>query len=263
MNDFKMKHLFIPVTIICLFTASCGTGKKLDQANQQNILLTGELTKLKETNAQLIAMIAGLNQQADGWKIQKDQCDSELRAANESNISTTRRFNELSICIDEQVDTLKQIRIKAFKELSAYDGSMVRVAYRNGMVYISMQDQFMFPSGSTNLNPGGKKALSVVADILSAYQQYTAIVVGNTDTVNIRKGYKDNWSLSTERANTIVRYLMSNYGSDPNRLIAAGRSKFSPCASNSTVDGRAKNRRTDIIINPNLNKLWLLSQKYP
>ena len=263
MNAFKMKSLFIPLTIICLFTISCGTGKKLEQANQQNALLNSEIAKLKETNAQLNALITGLNQQANEWKIQNDQCDSALRAETESNIKTTRRFNELSNCLEEQADTLKQIRIRAFKELSAYDASMVRVAYRNGMVYISMQDQFMFPSGSTKLNPGGKKALSVVANILSGYRQYTAIVVGNTDTVDIKTGYKDNWSLSTERANTIVRYLMSSYGSDPNRLIAAGRSKFSPCASNSTVDGRAKNRRTDIIINPDLNKLWLLSQKYP
>jgi chemotaxis protein MotB len=258
-----MKQLFIPVTIVCLFSISCGTGKKLEQANQQNVLLNSEVAKLKETNAQLNALISGLNQQANGWKMQNDQCDSELHAVKESNAAVNRRFNELSNCLEEQADTLKQIRIKAFNELNAYDASMVRVAYRNGMVYISMQDQFMFPSGSTKLNPGGKKALSVVADILSAYHQYTAIVVGNTDTVDIVKGYKDNWSLSTERANTIVRYLMSSYGSDPNRLIAAGRSKFSPCASNSTVDGRAKNRRTDIIINPDLNKLWLLSQKYP
>jgi chemotaxis protein MotB len=263
MNEIKMKNLFVPVTIICLFTISCGTGKKLEQANQQNILLTSELAKQKETNAQLNALITGLTGQSNEWKIQNDKCVSELRAANESNLTTTRRFNELSNCLDEQADTLKQIKIKAFKELSAYDGSQVRVAYRNGMVYISMQDQFMFPSGSTKLNPGGKKALSVVADILSAYHHYTAIVVGNTDTMDIKKGFRDNWSLSTERANTIVRYLMSSYGSDPNRLIAAGRSKFSPCASNSTADGRAKNRRTDIIINPDLNKLWLLSQKYP
>ena len=98
------------------------------------------------------------------------------------------------------------------------------------MVYISMQDQFMFPAGSTNINPDGMKALAVIAQILLENNHVTAIVVGNTDTSDTRRGFKDNWSLSTERSNEIVRYLITHYGANPARLIAAGKSKFNPVA---------------------------------
>jgi chemotaxis protein MotB len=244
-----MKNILIVPAILAFFTISCSTGKKLDQVELQNATLKSEMTKLTEQNAQLSNQIYALNQKADSFKTAGD--------------IATHRFNELSNCLEQQSDSLLQIKRKAIKELSSFDNSLVKVKYQNGMVYVSMQDQFMFPSGSTKINQDGKKALAVIADILSEYDHVSAIVVGNTDTVDIRNGFSDNWSLSTERSNAIVRYLISHYAVNPARLIAAGKSKFSPVASNDTPEGRAKNRRTDIIFNPDLNKLWLLSQKYP
>ena len=80
-------------------------------------------------------------------------------------------------------------------------------------------------------------------------------IIGNTDTLGI-KGTADNWSLSTERANAVVRVLSDVYNVNPNRLIAAGRSKFNPVASNDTPEGRERNRRIEIIINPRFDRIW-------
>jgi chemotaxis protein MotB len=258
-----MKIKFIVTVILAAGLVSCGTGKKLELAETQNAILKSEVSKLEEQNAALKNEVTLLKQQSEEYQKNNDQYKNELERANASRVVAEKRFNELSNCLEEQSDTLLQIKRKAQKDLNSYDKSNIKIKYQNGMVYISMQDEFMFPSGSTKINPGGMKALSVIAQILSDNKYVTAIVVGNTDTANILRGFKDNWSLSTERSNAIVRYLIQHYGVDPARLIAAGKSKYNPVASNSSPEGRALNRRTDIIINPDLKKLWLLSQKYP
>ena len=91
--------------------------------------------------------------------------------------------------------------------------------------------------------------------MLNQYPKLEVIVVGNTDTTHV-KGVADNWSLSTERANNVVRILREKYTVDPGRLVAAGRGKFHPIADNSTKEGRAKNRRTEIVLNPDFVKIW-------
>jgi chemotaxis protein MotB len=253
----------LTVILFSFLIISCGTGKKLNQAEVQNANLKNEVAKLTDENARLNMQVSTLNQKAVDNKTALDECNNNLQEVTASRNIAVSRFNELSYCLEEQSDSLLQIKRKAQNALSSFDKSFISVRYQNGMVYISMQDQFMFPAGSTKINPGGMKALAVIAQILSENNHVTAIVVGNTDTVDTRRGFKDNWSLSTERSNEIVRYLIGHYGANPARLIAAGKSKFNPVASNSSAEGRAKNRRTDIIINPDLNKLWLLSQKYP
>jgi chemotaxis protein MotB len=258
-----MKKIFLPIAIIAFFSVSCNAGKKFEQAEAKVNTLNSEVSRLTLQNARLDEEVTGLNQKVNGFRTAGEQCNGELAKARASGLAATQRFDELSRCLDEQADSLQQIKRKALNDLGNFDHSMVQVKYLNGMVYISMQDQFMFSSGSTKINPGGMKALTVIAEILARYGNVSAIVVGNTDTLHIIRGLSDNWSLSTERSNAIIRYLINHYQVDPARLIAAGRSEFNPVASNSTVEGRSKNRRTDIIINPDLHKLWLLSQKYP
>ena len=102
----------------------------------------------------------------------------------------------------------------------------------------------------------GAGSLESIAQLLNDNPGVSVIVVGNADTLGIASGFKDNWSLSTERANTIVRVLRDKYKIEPSRIISAGRSRYDPIADNSTKDGRKMNRRTDIIINPDQSKLW-------
>lgn len=123
-----------------------------------------------------------------------------------------------------------------------------------------MEDKLAFPIGSTKLSDNGRQIISVVADVLNDNPGVSVIIVGNTDTIKVSKGFADNWSLSTERANSVVRVLRDTYSINPARLTAAGRGKYNPIADNATIEGRAKNRRIEIIINPDLSRLWELSE---
>jgi chemotaxis protein MotB len=98
-----------------------------------------------------------------------------------------------------------------------------------------------------------------VAQVMRDFPRVTCIIVGNTDTISI-KGIADNWSLSTERANAVVRILHYTYSINPARLTAAGKGKYSPIASNATPEGREKNRRIEIIFNPDIDRLWELTK---
>jgi chemotaxis protein MotB len=118
-----------------------------------------------------------------------------------------------------------------------------------------MAEGLMYKTGSAALAPDAKAALGNLASVLNEYPKLKVYVVGNTDDKPFKKG-GDNLQLSTDRANGVVRILASDYKVDPSRLTAAGRGKYSPVADNSTAEGRAKNRRTEIIINPDLVKIW-------
>jgi chemotaxis protein MotB len=125
---------------------------------------------------------------------------------------------------------------------------------KDGLVYVSMEDNLLYKSGRAALSDSSKYALAKLARVLNDYPKLHVIVVGNTDTVQFKKG-SDNWTLSTERANCVVRVLRDS-GVDPSRLTSAGKGKYAPVADNSTTEGRARNRRTDIILNPDMERIW-------
>ena len=109
------------------------------------------------------------------------------------------------------------------------------------------------------VDPKGKEALSSLAKVLNITSDISVMIEGHTDTVPIKRvDYIDNWALSTGRAASIVRILTNDYGVDSHRIIAAGRGEFHPIKSNDTNEGKASNRRTEIIISPNLNELYKL-----
>ena len=95
-----------------------------------------------------------------------------------------------------------------------------------------------------------------MADVVNEYPGTSIYVIGNTDNTPAGIASKDNWSLSTTRANAVVRVLTREYQVDPARIISGGRAEYHPVADNATEDGKSKNRRVDIYINPNLDKLW-------
>lgn len=133
------------------------------------------------------------------------------------------------------------------------------VSMKNGKVYVSMQEKLLFQSGSAKVDPRGKEALKKVAEVLNTNPDIQIDVEGHTDSMAIRGGrFEDNWALSLARAASVVRILTKDYQVDPVRVIASGHSKYQPVDTNETADGRAKNRRTDIILSPNLDELYRL-----
>jgi chemotaxis protein MotB len=134
---------------------------------------------------------------------------------------------------------------------------------KNGRVYVSLQENLLFPSGSAVVNPKGKEALGTLAQVLNTNPDINVVVEGHTDSIPIHGKFQDNWELSTARANAIARILIDNYKVDPTRITASGRSKFDPMDSNDTAEGRQHNRRTEIILAPKLDELMQLLQKNP
>ena len=124
-----------------------------------------------------------------------------------------------------------------------------------------MTDKLLFRSGSAKVEAKGKLALKKLAEILIKDSDIEIMIEGHTDTVPIKnETYKDNWDLSAARATNIVRILHNEYKVNPSKLTAAGRGEFFPKASNENAEGRAKNRRTEIILTPKLEGLFKLIQ---
>jgi chemotaxis protein MotB len=168
----------------------------------------------------------------------------------------------LNAALAEQGTSLREIKEKIIAGLSQLADSGIVVEFKNGLLYVDLPESLLFPSGSATLGSRSKSALSPLASVLNNYPKVEIYVVGHTDTIKIHNSkFFDNWSLSTERANSIVRVMKDNYAVDPARLLAGGRSKYKPIASNDTKEGRAANRRIQIILNPDLSKLWEMMEQ--
>jgi len=228
--------------------SSCGAGKKLDNANaqiadlqSQNSQLTSSNNDLKKQVTDLTTQNKAASDQFNSYKVQCQKNEQELKEVNDA-------MNELA-------DNVMALQAKIDSAEAEFNDKGLEVHSENGVVYVDMKDNLLYKSGSAKLSEDGKKALGNLASVLSEMPKLKVIVVGNTDTMHV-KGVADNWSLSTERANGVVRTLVRDYNIDPARLTAAGKGKFNPIGDNSTAEGRAKNRRTEIVLNPDWERLW-------
>jgi chemotaxis protein MotB len=250
------------------FLNSCGPNKEListrarvdslgnvvGQLNVQVKQLNGQVNQLNGSVTASHAQIAQLKNQNDVAMLEASDCKKAKEAV-------ARRMEELNQAMEANGISMKEIRRKAAAALVQFANAGVDVTYKNGLVYISMQDELLFNPGSAKLGKNGQEALAVVAQVLNDNPNLKIYVIGNTDSIKVTKGYTDNWSLSTERANNVVRVLRDQYLVTMDRVTSAGRGKYDPVADNSTAEGRAKNRRTDIILNPDLSRLWDLIDK--
>lgn len=135
----------------------------------------------------------------------------------------------------------------------------VNIEVKKGVVYISLSDKMLFKSGKYEINQAAEVVLGKIARILNDQKQLDILVEGHTDDVPISTAIlDDNWDLSVKRATSVVRLLQLKYGISPERMTAGGRSEFVPKTSNSTVEGKAINRRTEIIILPKLDEFFEL-----
>jgi chemotaxis protein MotB len=143
--------------------------------------------------------------------------------------------------------------------LLGFNSDELSVEIKNGKVYVSMSDKLLFKSGSSAVEDKGKDALKLLAGVLEKNTDIDVLIEGHTDNVPIKTSvYKDNWDLSVARATSIVRILTGDYKITPTRLTASAKGEFFPKADNDTPEGRAKNRRTEIILSPKLDELMKL-----
>ena len=139
----------------------------------------------------------------------------------------------------------------------------IEVNVEKTVVYISIADKLLFKSGSATISAKAKEVLGKVADVIAAQPELEVMVEGYTDNKPIKTScIKDNWDLSVKRSTSVIRVLQDDFNIEPARLVAAGRSEYMPLASNDTVEGRSKNRRTRIVLMPQLDQFFdLLEQK--
>jgi len=247
--------------VVIIAFSSCKAKKELATANETIQKMTTDLeacnTNLTNTTNASNAKIADLNNQIASLSSQNAAMSKDAMAYRELKEDLKARQAMLNAALAEQGTSLREIREKIIAGLSDLADSGIAVEFRNGLLYVNLPESLLFSSGSATLGAKSKSALSPLASVLNNYPRVQIYVVGHTDTLKIHNArFFDNWSLSTERSNSVVRALKDSYSVDPSRLLAGGRSKYAPIASNDTKDGRASNRRIQIILNPDLSKLW-------
>ena len=257
-----MKLSVFSLAIAALLFASCGPSKKLQNANAQIATLNTQVVGLNSQITVQQKTIAADDQQIKQLKTENAQYGKEAESCRKAKEALAQRMDNLNKALAENGTSMEEVKHKASLALDYFHDAGFAVKYEHGLIHISMPDKSMFSSGSIKISDNGRQAISVVADVLNDYPNIKATVIGNTDSVKINGSGpgKDNWSLSTERANSIIRVLVKTYHVDPSKLTAAGKSKFSPVADNATAEGRALNRRSEIILDPQFYKLWELTE---
>lgn len=289
---FTVTKIFVSILVLL---SSCVPAKKFkaSQADLQSVrndsaALAKKVSNLEADIAQLKQQIADhlktIDSKSQSIREQEEQIDKlskdisdlnreKVKLINEASNKQTllnkngqellnqqKKLQQLQALMDQQKMAIEEIRRKMADALTGFKSNELTVATKNGKVYVSLQENLLFPSGSAVVNPKGKEALAKLAEVLNVNPDITVDIEGHTDSIPIRGKYQDNWDLSLARAASIVRILTIDYNVSPERVIASGHSQYEPVQSNSTAEGRALNRRTDIILSPKLDELFKLLQ---
>jgi len=250
-----MKQSILVFAVASLLLASCVSSKKYKTATSQIETLKGQVDNLNKQVAENQKMISEL-------KTENIQYSKEAEDCRKAKEAIAQRWDNLDKALAVQGKSMQQIYETAARDFRELQNQGATVTFKNGLVHVNFTDKFFFKSGAPNtaiIAVKGRESLNTIAKILRDFPRATCVIMGNTDTIPV-KGKADNWTLSTERANAVVRILHETYNINPARLTSAGKSKFSPVASNATPEGREKNRRVEIIFIPDLEWLWELSK---
>ena len=194
---------------------------------------------------------------------QREQMDAMLKSQRETLAERERTINDLRAIIQRQNDMVNSILKQVTDALTGFSSDELTVEMRDGKVYIAMSDKLLFRSGSDAVERRGKEALAMLAGVLNQQPDIDIFIEGHTDNVPIKTArFTDNWDLSVLRSTSVVRILTTEYKVSSTQIIPSGRSQYFPRADNSTTEGRANNRRTEIILSPKLDKLFQMLNEY-
>ncbi len=231
------------------------TKVELAESKAYNKSLDQMLAEAKQNNQQLKDNLAALQGTLNQSIAQNTQGNVNISKLVDEINASNRYIKEL-IAAKDKSDSLNMVLTNNLtRSLSRDELKDVDVKVLKGVVYISLADNMLFRTGSYEISDKAMATLSKIAKIIKDYKDYDVLVEGNTDNVPIsRTNIRNNWDLSTLRASSVVQVLQNKFGVDPSRLSAAGRGEYRPIADNSTESGRQRNRRTEIIITPNLDQ---------
>jgi chemotaxis protein MotB len=169
---------------------------------------------------------------------------------------------ELQQLIAQQNQKVKDLLGSVKDALLGFSSDELTIREEGGKVYVAMSDKLLFESGKAVVNEQGREALGKLADVLNRQTDIDVYIEGHTDSIPIKTAvFKDNWDLSVIRATSVVRILTETYGVNPLQILPCGRGEFKPVDVNTTPEGKARNRRTEIIMAPRLDKLFQMLQE--
>jgi chemotaxis protein MotB len=218
--------------------------------------------------------------------------NKQLDLLKENNTSAIKQLQDLSVITSSQAESIKKsmdnlglkdayiqdLQTQMAKKdslnmalvmnlkgaIGNMDDSDINIKVEKGVVFVDISDKLLFKTASYNITSKAKEVLGKVAMVLKAQPDLEFMVEGHTDNAELKRNIgpmKDNWDLSVMRATSVVRVLQKQYGLDPVKMAAAGRGEFKPVADNSTAEGKAANRRTRIVILPQLDQFYKLLEK--
>lgn len=263
----KSLHLIaFSALIFSLMFTSCGPSKKLQvsRAKVDKLQLDSVNThnQLNACNVQ----VKNLNDDKASLENANASVQNDLKDLSATSKMTiadqAKRLKNLQDMIQAQRNVMTKLKNSISDALMNYKTDELSVYTKDGNVYVSLAEKLLFKSGSDVVDPKGKEALKTLAQVLNSTKDITVMIEGHTDNVPIKTAkFKDNWDLSTARATSIVRILTKDSGFDPSRITASGRSQFHPIKANESAEGRAGNRRTEVILSPDLKELYKLLEQ--
>jgi len=226
---------------------------KYNELNRKHKSLQTDYTEMNQRYTELLKSSLSKTEQLNLALKQKE----DMLSARE------KRLVELESIIRRQDSITNALNEIVKRALLSFNSEELTVEMKNGKVYVSLSDKLLFKSGSADIEEKGQEAIKKLADVLNKNPEIDVLIEGHTDNVPLRSSvnFKDNWELSTGRATNIVRIISDVSKVNPKRLTAAGRSEYMPKVSNDSPEGRAKNRRTEIILTPKLDELYKLIDK--
>jgi chemotaxis protein MotB len=276
MKLFSFKP-FVLISIVVAFSACVGkkkfvaseTGRLTAEEQVKAMTATidrqnAQLARLEELKASLEADTARIGKQIREFRTalssnlsQQEKMNVMLKSQIDALAERERTINDLKNIIQKQNDMVNNLLTQVTEALVNFNSDELTIQVKDGKVYVAMSDKLLFKSGSADVDKRGKEALAKLADVLTRQPDIDIFIEGHTDNVTIKTArFTDNWDLSVLRSTSVVRILTGEYKVNPAQIIPSGRSQYFPVDDNTTTEGRAKNRRTEIILSPKLDKLF-------
>ena len=299
-NRRNMKtKIFLALAVVSLGAYSCVSPKKLQEAENKYTQLNGAYAELQGKYRD--AQDAASKQKSDADRIAAenkanqskiDDLNKQIEFLKQNNNVVLSQLKDMSVVTGAQAESIKKslenigakdlyiqglqssmarkdsINMNLVMNLKGAIGDLsdedINVKVDKGVVYVDISDKLLFKSGSFSISDKAKSVLGKVAKVLAAQPNIEFMVEGHTDTKQLLdngSALEDNWDLSVKRATTVVRVLQETYGIDPKRMTAAGRGEYAPIVENNNAANRARNRRTRIVILPQLDQFFKLLEK--
>lgn len=281
------KQIVLPA-LSAIFLFSCVSSKKFKKSQADYATLQTQYTQSQGDLSACNDEKANLQRQKSGLETDIANLNKQMEFLKQNNTQALKQLEDLSVISSSQAESIKKSMdnlgakdsyIQTLQQQMAHKDSLnmalvmnlkgaigdmndedINIKVDKGVVYIDISDKLLFKTAKYDVTPQAKTVLGKVATVLKNQPDIEFMVEGHTDNVEYKGGglVLDNWDLSVKRATSVVRILQKQYGLDPAKMAAAGRGEYNPVSDNTTKEGRASNRRTRIVILPQLDQFFKL-----